>query len=251
MHESGRGNPAPTGYRLKPTRFIESVNCAIDGIIYTARTQKHMRNHFLSALVLLLLVLFLRISALEFTLLAVSVSFVLFAELMNTAVEVVVDMISPEYHPMARIAKDVAAGSVLVSAIGAMVTGYLILARYVFPIYKEALGMIGTPADLGAIVSLLLVVIVVVIFKAMSGKGTPMHGGLPSGHAAVAFTIATLVSLKTQDPITSILTIVLAAMVSHSRLLMRIHSLREVVLGGVTGTAITLVVVLVFKAALN
>lgn len=236
---------------MKPTSFIESVNCAIDGIIYTARTQKHMRNHFISALVLLLLVLFLRVSALEFTLLAVSVSFVLFAELMNTAVEVVVDMVSPEYHPLAKIAKDVAAGSVLVSAIGAMVTGYLILARYVFPIYKEALGMIGTPADLGAIVSLLLVVIVVVILKAMSGKGSPLHGGLPSGHAAVAFTIATLVSLKTQDPITSILTIVLAAMVSHSRLLMRIHSLREVVLGGVTGTAITLIVVLVFKAALN
>jgi len=236
---------------LKPTRFIDSVNCAIEGIIYTARTQKHMRNHFISALVLLLLVLFLRVSALEFTLLAVSVSFVLFAELMNTAVEVVVDMISPEYHPLAKIAKDVAAGSVLVSAIGAMVTGYLILSRYVFPIYKEALGMIGTPADLGAIVSLLLVVIVVVILKAMAGKGSPLHGGLPSGHAAVAFTIATLVSLKTQDPITSILTIALAVMVSHSRLLMRIHSLREVVLGGVTGTAITLVVVMVFKAALN
>jgi len=236
---------------MKPTRFIDSVNCAIEGIIYTARTQKHMRNHFISALVLLLLVLFLRVSALEFTLLAVSVSFVLFAELMNTAVEVVVDMISPEYHPLAKIAKDVAAGSVLVSAIGAMVTGYLILSRYVFPIYKEALGMIGTPADLGAIVSLLLVVIVVVILKAMSGKGSPLHGGLPSGHAAVAFTIATLVSLKTQDPITSILTIALAVMVSHSRLLMRIHSLQEVVLGGVTGTAITLVVVLVFKAALN
>lgn len=236
---------------MKPTRFIDSVNCAIEGIIYTARTQKHMRNHFISALVLLLLVLFLRVSALEFTLLAVSVSFVLFAELMNTAVEVVVDMISPEYHPMARIAKDVAAGSVLVSAIGAAVTGYLILARYVFPIYKEALGMIGTPADLGAIVSLLLVVIVVVILKAAAGKGTPLQGGVPSGHAAVAFTIATLVTLKTQDPITSILTIALAVMVSHSRLLMRIHSLREVLLGGVTGTIITLVVVLVFKVALK
>ncbi len=227
------------------------MNCAIDGILYTASTQKHMRNHFIAALVLLLLVLFLRVSALEFTLLAVSVSFVLFAELVNTAIEVVVDMISPEYHPLAKIAKDVAAGSVLVSAIGATVTGYLILSRYVFPIYKEALGMIGTPADLGAIVSLLLVVIVVVILKAMSGKGTPLHGGLPSGHAAVAFTIATLVSLKTQDPITSILTICLAIMVSHSRLLMRIHSLQEVILGGVTGTAITLVVVLVFKAALR
>ena len=232
---------------MKPTRFIDSLNCAIEGILYTARTQKHMRNHFITALVVLLLVLFLRVSALEFTLLAVSVSFVLFAELMNTAVEVVVDLVSPEYHPLAKIAKDVAAGSVLVSAIGAGVTGYLILSRYIFPIYKELLAMIGTPADMAAVVSLLIVVIVVVIVKARTGSGTPLQGGLPSGHAAIAFSIATLVSLKTQDPITSILTICLAVMVSHSRLLMSIHSLREVVLGALTGTGITMVVALLFK----
>lgn len=232
---------------MKPTRFIDSLNCAIEGILYTARTQKHMRNHFITALVVLLLVLFLRVSALEFTLLAVSVSFVLFAELMNTAVEVVVDLVSPDYHPLAKIAKDVAAGSVLVSAIGAGVTGYLILSRHIFPVYKELLAMIGTPADMAAVVSLLIVVIVVVIVKARTGSGTPLQGGLPSGHAAIAFSIATLVSLNTQDPITSILTICLAVMVSHSRLLMHIHSMREVVLGALTGTGVTLVVVLLFR----
>jgi diacylglycerol kinase (ATP) len=232
---------------LKPTRFIDSINCAIEGIIYTARTQKHMRNHFLAAIVVLLLVLLLRVSALEFTLLAVSVSFVLFAELLNTAIEAVVDLVCPEFHPLAKIAKDVAAGSVLVSAVGAAVTGYLILAHYIFPIYKELLRMIGTPAEMAAVVSLLIVVIVVVFLKALTGKGTPLHGGIPSGHAAIAFSIATLVSLNTQDPITSILTLALAIMVSHSRLLMHIHSLREVILGAITGTGVTLVVVLLFR----
>lgn len=238
---------APTGDHLKPTRFIDSVNCAIEGIIYTARTQKHMRNHFISALLLLLAVLFLRVSALEFTLLTISVCFVLFAELMNTAVEVVVDLVSPDYHPLAKTAKDVAAGSVLVAAIGAGVMGYLILSKYIFPVYKEALGMIGTPTEMGALVSLLIVVILVVILKALSGKGTPLEGGLPSGHAAIAFSIATVVSLNTQDPLTSILTIALAVMVSHSRLLLHIHSMREVLLGAITGTTVTLVVLLLFK----
>jgi diacylglycerol kinase (ATP) len=232
---------------VKPTRFIDSINCAIEGIIYTARTQKHMRNHFLVAIVVLLLALLLRVSALEFTLLAVSVSFVLFAELLNTAIEAVVDLVSPEFHPLAKIAKDVAAGSVLVSAVGAAVIGYLILAHYIFPIYKELLRMIGTPAEMAAVVSLLIVVIVVVFLKALTGRGTPLHGGIPSGHAAIAFSIATLVSVNTQDPITSILTLALAVMVSHSRLLMNIHSLREVVLGAVTGTGVTLVVVLLFR----
>ena len=232
---------------MKPTRFIESVNCAIEGIIYTARTQKHMRNHFLSALLVLLAVLFLQVSALEFTLLTISVCFVLFAELVNTAIEVVVDMISPEYHPLAKVAKDVAAGSVLVASISAMVMGYLILSKYIFPMYKEALGMLGTPTELGTVVSLLMVVIVVVIMKAMSHRGTPLEGGLPSGHAAIAFSIATTVTLTTQDPLTSILTFILAVMVSHSRLLLRIHSLREVLLGAITGTVITVAVVLLFR----
>ena len=237
------------GDYLKPTRFIDSANCAIEGILYSARTQKHMRNHFLAALVLLIATLFLRVSALEFILLALSVSFVLFAELLNTAIEVVVDLVSPDYHPLARIAKDTAAGAVLVAATGTAVMGYLILSRYIFPLYKEMLGMIGTPAEMGTLVSILMVVIIVIIMKARSGGGSPPQGWLPSGHAAVAFSIATSVSLNTQDPMVSLLTIALAIMVSHSRLLLNIHSMREVVLGALTGTGVTLAMLLLFRFA--
>ncbi len=238
---------APAGSLLKPTRFIESANCAIEGIIYAARTQKHMRRHFVAALAVLLAVLLLRVSALEFTLLVISVCFVLCAELLNTAIEVVVDMVSPGFHPLAKTAKDVAAGGVLVAAIGAAVMGYLILFRYIFPIYKEALALIGTPTEMGTAVALLMVIIAVVFLKALSGKGKPLEGGVPSGHAAVAFSIATIVSLNTQDPITSLLTLMLAMMVSHSRLLLNIHTIWEVVLGALTGTAITVGVMLLFK----
>ncbi len=232
---------------MKPKRFIDSLNCAIEGILYAAKTQKHMRNHFLTAAVLLLALLVMRVSALEFTLIAISVSFVLFAELVNTAIEVVVDMVSPEFHPLAKLAKDVAAGAVLVAAIGAAVMGYLILSRHIFPVYKEALGMIGTPTQTAMVVSMLVVLITVVILKALAGKGTPLEGGVPSGHSAMAFSIATIVSITTTDPVSSILTLALAVMVSNSRLLMRLHTFREVVYGGVLGTVLTLGVMLLFK----
>lgn len=234
---------------MKPTRFIDSVNCAIEGVIHAARTQKQMRYHFLAALLVLIAALFLKVSPLEFALLTVSVCLVLFAELINTALEAIVDMVSPEYHPLAKIAKDVAAGGVLVAAVSAAVMGYLILSKYIFPLYREVLGMMGTPSEMGTLVAILVVVIVVVILKAVSGKGTPMEGGLPSGHAAVAFSIATIVTFNTQDPITSILTITLAVMVSHSRLLLRYHTLREVMLGAVTGIAITLAILFLFRLA--
>jgi len=232
---------------MKPSRFIDSLNCAIDGVLYAARTQKHVRNHLLAAIAVLLCALFLKVSAVEFILLAISISFVLFAELINTAVEATVDMITTEFHPLAKIAKDVAAGSVLLSVTGALVTGYLILSSYIFPVYKELLGMIGTPVEMAAIVSLLIVIITIIMLKAFSGIGRAFHGGLVSGHAAVAFSIATLVTLATQDPVISILTLVLAVMVSHSRLLMHIHTLREIIFGALTGMGITLLVTIFFK----
>jgi len=155
--------------------------------------------------------------------------------------------VTTEFHPVARIAKDVAAGSVLLSVVGAAVTGYFILSGHIFPLYKELLAMIGTPAEMAAIVSLLVVIITVVMLKARSGKGTPFQGGIVSGHAAIAFSIATVVTLTTQDPITSLLTLTLAVMVSHSRLLMNIHTMREVALGAITGLTVTVVVTLAFR----
>ncbi|MDO9308370.1 MAG: diacylglycerol kinase [Deltaproteobacteria bacterium] len=226
---------------------MDSANCAISGILHAARTEKHMRNHFVAACLILLLALFLRVTPLEFALLALSILFVLCAEMLNTAVEAVVDLVSPEFHPLAKIAKDTAAGAVLIAACGAVIMGYLILAKYVLPHYGRVLTMLGTPSDLGTLVSVLIVIIVVIMLKSLSGTGTPLHGGLPSGHAAVAFSIATAVSLNTRDPLISLLSISLAAMVSHSRLLMRIHSLRDVVIGACVGSGITTVVLLLFK----
>jgi len=206
-----------------------------------------MRIHFIAAIVVLLAVLFLKVTPLEFALLALSILSVLCAEMFNTAVEAVVDLVSPGYHPLAKTAKDTAAGAVLITACGAGIMGYLILAKYVMPRYGGVLAMFGTVSDMGTLISILIVVIVVVIVKSATGTGTPLYGGIPSGHAAVAFSIATAVSLNTRDPLISVLSLLLATMVSHSRLLMKIHTLREVVIGACVGSGITLLVLQLFK----
>jgi len=206
-----------------------------------------MRSHFIAALAVLLAALFLRVSPVEFALLALSILFVLFAELINTAVEAVVDLVSPGFHPLAKAAKDTAAGAVLIAACGAGIMGYLILAKYILPLYGKVLAMFGTQSDLGTVVAILVVIIVVIMIKSLRGTGTPLQGGAPSGHAAVAFSIATAVSLNTGDPLISLLSITMAVMVSHSRLLMRIHTMREVVLGSLVGAGITIIVLLAFR----
>ena len=159
----------------------------------------------LSRWLVLLVALFLRVTPIEFALLALSILFVLCAELLNTAVEAVVDLVSPGFHPLAKIAKDTAAGAVLVAACGAAIMGYLILAKYILPLYGKVLAMLGTQSDLGTVVAVLIVTIVVIMIKSLSGTGSPLHGGIPSGHAAVAFSIATAVSLNTGDPLISLL----------------------------------------------
>lgn len=206
-----------------------------------------MRIHFIAAIAVLLAVLFLKVTPLEFALLALSILAVLCAEMFNTAIEAVVDLVSPDYHPLAKTAKDTAAGAVFITACGAAIMGYLILAKYVMPRYGEVLAMFGSASDMGTVVSVLIVVIIVVIVKSATGTGTPLQGGILSGHSAVAFSIATAVSLNTRDPLISLLTLVMATMVSHSRLLIKIHTVREVVIGACIGSGITLLVLQLFK----
>ncbi len=230
---------------LKPSGWLESVNCAIEGILWVARSQRHMRYHFVAAVAVLLLALYFHISTLEFILLTFAVTLVLFAEIINTAVEVVVDMVSPQYHPLAKRAKDVAAGAVLMASVGAVVIGYLALSRYLFPPMEKSLNLLGRPTGGAAMVAVLVVTILVVLVKSWLGTGTPLHGGMPSGHSAVAFSIATSLAFSRVGPAMLLLAFLMALMVSHSRLLLRIHTLREVVAGALLGVGVTFAIFLV------
>lgn len=236
---------------VKPGRWLESVNCAIEGILWTTKTQRHLRWHFLSAAGVLLAALLFRVTAVEIVLLVLVITLVLFAELINTALEVVVDLVSPNYHELARRAKDVAAGAVLVSSIGALVMGYFILSRYLFPLLDRGLEM--TPHIPGnvAIISTLAVTIMVVLLKARFGTGSALHGGMPSGHAAVSFSIATSIAFAEVSPVIVLLAVILAGMVSHSRLLMKIHSFREVLLGALIGVGLTLMIHLLLAGSVS
>ncbi|MEJ2699165.1 MAG: diacylglycerol kinase [Desulfuromonadales bacterium] len=231
---------------LKPSNWLERVNCAIEGILWAARTQLHLRYHLVAAVGVLLLAVFFRISTLEFILLTFAVTLVIFAELINTALEVVVDMVSPEFHPLARRAKDVAAGAVLASSIGTVVIGYMALSRFLFPSIAHGLNLLGRPAGELPVVAVLVVIIAVVLLKALFGRGTPLHGGMPSGHAAVAFSVATSIALSQVAPLIILLVLVLAAMVSHSRLLLGIHTLKEVLSGALLGAGLTFILYLMF-----
>ena len=102
------------------------------GVAYSIRTQRNMKIHLLAAAVVLGAALYFDIGGLEIAVLLLTIAGVITAELFNTAIEALVDMVSPEYHPLAKAAKDVAAGAVLVQAAAAIGIGYVIFADKLF-----------------------------------------------------------------------------------------------------------------------
>jgi diacylglycerol kinase (ATP) len=225
---------------MKPKNWIQRANVAIEGIIYAVKTQRHMRYHLFAALAALILGLALNISRTDFILLCMAIVLVLVTEMLNTAIEKVVDMISEEYHPKAKNAKDIAAGVVLIASIGSLMLAYLIL----YPAFKETVTaehwqIRKAPNDVVAFVSLAVVIILVIILKSFFGKGEPLHGGMPSGHAAVSFSVWTAALFLSDSVPVIILTFLLAFMVSWSRWSSRIHRPIEVIAGALLGLGVT------------
>src|SRR5579864_4708593 len=113
-------------------KFIASFGHAFRGLWYALRTQRNARVHLGVAILVTIAGILLHISAVEFAMLYVAITGVFLAEMFNTVFELCVDLAQPEYHPLARIAKDVAAGAVLLSAMLAIVIGLFIFGPYLW-----------------------------------------------------------------------------------------------------------------------
>jgi diacylglycerol kinase (ATP) len=220
---------------MKPESWLQTLNCAVEGILQAVRTQRHMRWHTLACLAVLVFAPRFPITPTEFALLCMATGIVLMGELLNTAVESTVDLASPEYHPLARAAKDVAAGAVLVAAFAAAAVGWVVLFPKMSDPVSRAVVAMNEREPIAFASIILAVLAIVVLMKSRVGRGAPLHGGFPSGHAAVSFAIATLLALRSRDAAVAFLSMLLALMVSHSRLLLGIHSWREVAAGAGIG----------------
>lgn len=112
-------------------RFLKSFAYAWQGLEYTFKTQANFKFHSFAALAAIALGFWFQISKTECFALIFCIALVLFAELINTALETLVDLVSPEINPLAKIVKDVAAAAVLVLAFAALLIGALIFIPYI------------------------------------------------------------------------------------------------------------------------
>ena len=183
----------------RPPTIVESFNFAIEGIIHVLRTQRNMRIHFAIAIGVLVAALAFDVSRLELIALLLAIAFVLIAEMVNTAIEAAVDVASTSFDPMAKLAKDIGAGAVLIAAVNAIAVGYLVFSGQVADESSRLLDRLSeAPAEL-TLVALVITTALVIAMKALSGRGSPLRGGWPSGHAAVAFAGWMAVTLVLDD----------------------------------------------------
>jgi diacylglycerol kinase (ATP) len=225
--------------------IIESFNYAIEGVIHVLRTQRNMRIHFAIAVVVLVVAVAVGVSRLELIALLLSITFVLVAEMINTAVEGTIDAATTSFDPMAKLAKDIAAGAVLIAAVNAVAVGYLVFAGKAADKSADVLDRLRDAPAQVTLIALVLTVILVIATKAWTGKGTPLRGGLPSGHAAVAFAAWVAATYIVGDPhrfVVSALTFIMALLVAQTRVESGIHSTLEVASGGAIGALVTLTV---------
>lgn len=117
-------------------KIVASFGYAYAGLLYVARTQRNFRIHLAIALLATIAGLLLGMSLTEWAVFGVMVVVVLAAEMTNTMVEALVDLVSPGYHPLAKVSKDVAAGVVLLTAIGAVVVGLLIFGPHMLAAFR-------------------------------------------------------------------------------------------------------------------
>lgn len=233
---------------MRSKSLLWSFNYAIEGMVYALRTQRNMRLHAVAAFVVLVVAAVLGVDRLGIIAIVFAVSFVFATELLNSAIEAAVDVATDRYDPLAKTAKDVAAGAVLVAAMNALVVGWLVLFEPVRLVAERGLRWVRiAPVDI-TVIALALVLLTVLVLKAVtaSTEGAFSSGGWPSGHAAVAFGIAAALGLLTASAGVFVLGMFLAFLVAQSRVEGDIHTVPQVVVGGLLGLLIVTAVFQLF-----
>lgn len=230
--------------RLKNHGIIESWKNAFNGIIYTTTTQKNLKQQLVIAVIVVIVSLFFNLNRAEFLCFLFTIILIIFAEMVNTAIETVVDLYVDVYHPKAKIAKDVAAGGVVITAINAIIVAYFLFFDKISDIGLAFIqNVTSNPSHLAFSI---IIITVIAVLALIAYARTNKHKGLnkklvPSGHATIAFAANTLIWLLTDNIVILVLSLLMAILLSESRIAAKEHKLSEIVFSGCFGTIMVLI----------
>lgn len=224
---------------MKSRTLYDSFANSTEGLAYALHRDWHLPFLLVLGSVFLVAAAVLRLTGTEILLVCVAVSLVVLAELFNSAIEAAVDLVTRDFHPLAKAAKDVASAGVLVAVtLGLIILGGVFINAQTLDTLE---GLGGRPAPHYLVVALgglVTVVVAVILGKLWGGRGTLIRGGLVSAHSALAFFCFVSVCYLTTNAVVWALALVLALLVAQSRVDAGIHTRREVVIGAVVALVV-------------
>ncbi|AQR77370.1 diacylglycerol kinase family protein [Paenibacillus larvae] len=180
-------------------RWIRGFGYAYEGILYALLTQRNMKFHFTAAFLVILVSLLLRLSNMKWILIYMSILLVIALELVNTAIEKTIDLVTPEYHPLTKVAKDTAAGAVLAVSILAMLTGTAVLGKAIWERIETGFTSCQK-LDLGEAGGLVLLSWLILCMWdafAVSKQGRSMELPRPHGFCGIGVSLSVVLGLYT------------------------------------------------------
>ena len=206
---------------LKHTKnktFFTAMHHALDGVIRAFKTERNLRIDYIIGLFVLICSLFFDFTKTEFACLCLTIGFVIFAEMINSTVEYIVDLITDKYDDRAKAAKDIAAGGVLISSIVAVVVAFFLFADKIGLATTSVLSTIFSSNIYILFTIIFAVILLVVILKGFFGKGSSSYSAVyPSARVALAFGLTTYVYIITRSFLVGGVALILSVIIAQIR----------------------------------
>lgn len=230
--------------RLGNHKFTDAWKNAFNGIIYATTTQGNIKKQLVIAIIVVVISLFFDLNRAEFLCFLFTIVLILFAEMVNTAIETVVDLYVDVYHPKAKIAKDVAAGGVVITTINAVIVAYFLFFDKIADVGLNFI--VNVTSNTTHLAFSIMIITIIAALALIAYSRTNKHKGfnakfVPSGHATIAFAANAIIWLLTDNIVILMLSLVMAILLAESRAEAKEHKLSEIVFSCCFGTLMVLI----------
>ena len=215
--ESARREDLENLKHTKNKTFFTAMGHALDGVIRAFKTERNLRIDYMIGLFVLLSSLFFDFTKTEFACLCLTIGFVIFAEMINSTVEYMVDLITDKYDDRAKAAKDIAAGAVLISSGVAVVVAYFLFADKIYNATTAVISSIFGSKLHVLLTIMFAVILLAVILKGIIGKGDSYSKAYPSARVALAFALTAYVYIITRSIFVGAIALILSIMIAQIR----------------------------------
>ncbi len=216
--ESERKKDLENLKHTKNKTFFTAMGHAIDGVIRAFKTERNLRIDYIIGLFVLITSLFFDFTKTEFACLCLTIGFVIFAEMINSVCEYIVDLITDRYDDRAKAAKDIAAGGVLISSGVAVIVAYFLFADKIYNATTSVITSIFSSKLHVLFTIIFAVILLAVILKGMFSKGEKYSQAYPSARVALAFALTTYVYIITKSIFVGAVAFILSVMIAQIRI---------------------------------